>query len=319
MIYFLEEMITRDRNLTGGKGAQLAELFQLGLPVPNGFVVDVSEYDTFLVENSLKDLFEEFAGKIRKSHNLLEIKDLSNEMRARFHGGAFSAKFKQQLADAYEKLGGEAVAVRSSATHEDSMQLSFAGQLESHLNIIGMEYLLVAIKKCWSSLWGFRSIMYRLKSNLALTDVSMAVVIQKMVRPISAGVLFTKNPLDRLSNQVWIEATWGLGEALVSSKISPDRWILDDESGRVIEQIIGTKVWEVSPSEEGVITIPICDERSKRPVLDGKQLLELYRIGKKLANYYSYPVDLEWSFDEDQLYLLQARPISMGGRFIHEP
>jgi pyruvate,water dikinase len=262
-----------DVDAVGGKGLSLGRMASAGLPVPPGFCVTSA------------------AHRRTRGGSLREHPDLAG-----------------QIHTAYRQLGGGAVAVRSSATAEDGEAASFAGQQETILGVVGEEAVCDAVARCWASLDSERAVAYRQRQGIN-DDVAMAVVVQRLVPAEVAGVLFTRDPLDPEGRRMLVEASWGLGESVVSGRVSPDRFHLDHDTGRVVDRHISTKTEEVTP--EGARPVPL--ERREQPCLDDVRLTELAELGRKVEAFYGAPRDIEWAWAEGRFWLLQARPITAAG------
>ncbi len=268
-----------DAAAVGGKGLSLGLLAAAGLPVPPGFCVASSAH-----------------------------------RRLRGKSPAADAALAEQLRDAYRRLGGGAVAVRSSATAEDGAVVSFAGQQETFLGVRGEDDVLDAVGRCWESLDSERAVAYRRKQGVDEQGLAMAVVVQRLVPSEVSGVLFTKDPLDRSGRSMLVEASWGLGESVVSGRVTPDRFHLDRQTGAVIDRHINTKPTELTP--DGLRPVPT--EKQDQPCLSDAQLAELAELGRKVEAFYGDARDVEWAWAEGKFWLLQARPITTGGAAEHE-
>ena len=295
--------------LVGGKGANLARLAQADLPVPGGFTITTQAYHTFAAANGLAERIPAVL-----STGLLETPDACEDASARirdlFRQGSVPADLAAQILDAYAGLGRPAVAVRSSATAEDLPEMSFAGQQDTYLNVIGADALLQAVVACWSSLWTARAISYRERNGVAHADVALAVVVQQMVESEASGVLFTANPLTGRRSETVIDATVGLGEALVSGQVEPDHFVVDMSTGQIIGRTLGAKALSVR-SRPGGGTVTVQEDPKAPPSLSAAQIQALATLGQQVSALYDdTPQDIEWALANDTLYLLQARPIT---------
>lgn len=235
----------------GGKGANLSRLVDGGFPVPPGFIITTAAYDAFVACNHLAAVVAmALAGVTADSPAVLTA--ASETLRTRFRDGRMPAAVANAVLAAYTEYFGDGapVAVRSSATAEDLPDLSFAGQQDTFLNVAGPDALLDAVIRCWSSLWTARAIGYRAHNDIPQESVALAVVVQAMVQAEAAGVLFTANPLNGRRTESAIDATLGLGEALVSGQVEPDHYLVETLSGRIVEKHLGTKV-TATESEHG--------------------------------------------------------------------
>ena len=310
-ILWLEEIRKEDIAAVGGKGASLGEMSSMGLPVPGGFVVTSRAFRHFLIETGIEQpLFSNLENLNVDDNNALE--QASKKARALVMKAKMPASLKDRIRESYQKLngGGMVVAVRSSATAEDLPDASFAGQQETYLNIKGEKNLLDAVQKCWASLYGARAIYYRAKQGFDDRSVNIAVVVQQMINSEKAGVMFTSHPVTGEPLTI-IEGSWGLGEAVVSGSVSPDKYVYDQRTGNVIDKLIAQKKTEiVSDGEHGTKTLEIGRERQETPVLSDDEVARLATYGKVAETHYGIPQDVEWSIVGETIYILQSRPIT---------
>jgi len=310
-ILWLEEIRKEDIAAVGGKGASLGEMSSMGLPVPGGFVVTSRAFRHFLIETGIEQpLFSHLENLNVDDNNALE--QASKKARALVMKAKMPASLKDRIRESYQKLngGGMVVAVRSSATAEDLPDASFAGQQETFLNIKGEKNLLDAVQKCWASLYGARAIYYRAKQGFDDRSVNIAVVVQQMINSEKAGVMFTSHPVTGEPLTI-IEGSWGLGEAVVSGSVSPDKYVYDQRTGNVIDKLIAQKKTEiVSDGEHGTKTLEIGKERQETPVLSDDEVARLATFGKVAETHYGIPQDIEWSVVGETIYILQSRPIT---------
>ncbi len=310
-ILWLEEIRKEDIAAVGGKGASLGEMSSMGLPVPGGFVVTSRAFRHFLIETGIEQpLFSNLENLNVDDNNALE--QASKKARALVMKAKMPASLKERIRESYQKLngGGMVVAVRSSATAEDLPDASFAGQQETFLNIKGEKNLLDAVQKCWASLYGARAIYYRAKQGFDDRSVNIAVVVQQMINSEKAGVMFTSHPVTGEPLTI-IEGSWGLGEAVVSGSVSPDKYVYDQRTENVIDKLIAQKKTEiVSDGEHGTKTLDIGKERQETPVLSDDEVARLATYGKVAETHYGIPQDVEWSIVGETIYILQSRPIT---------
>jgi pyruvate,water dikinase len=294
--------------LVGGKGANLALLARAGLPVPDGFLIATPAYEAFLTAN---DLTARIVNALPEGapDSPDQVEKASTLIRSLFGQASISAGLAAQILTAYARLGRPAVAVRSSATAEDLPDMSFAGQQDTYLNVVGDEALLAAVVDCWSSLWTARAISYRARNRVPYTGVALAVVVQKMVESQASGVLFTANPLTGLRTETVIDATVGLGEALVAGQIEPDHYVVDTRSGQISGRTLGAKAMSIR-SQPGGGTAAVYEDQATAQALPDAQIQALAALGRRVAELYGAPQDIEWAWANDTLYLLQARPIT---------
>jgi pyruvate,water dikinase len=291
----------------GGKGLNLSRLLRAGFPVPPGFIISSAAYDTFVQGHGLSDQILSVVGDILPADSTA-LEAASQTIRAWFSSRLLSADLLRVMTDAYATLGRPAVAVRSSATAEDLPGLSSAGQQDTYLNVVGEAALCQAVIDCWSSLWTARAIGYRARSGIDHCAVSLAVVVQEMVPSEISGVLFTANPLTGKRTEMVIDATFGLGEALVSGQVEPDHYVVD-AGGHILSKMLGAKALAIH-GRAGGGTTRIRLEASTQQVLSDAAIRELARLGRRAAALFGAPQDIEWAGVGDRLFLLQARPIT---------
>lgn len=297
----LNEIQKQDIDVAGGKGANLGEMISAQIPVPHGFVVTAQAYDRYMQENHID--------VTAIMENMDNAKNAAAEIRKRILKGTFPADISEQLLGFYHALGEKVrVAVRSSATAEDLEDASFAGQQETYLNVIGEEMLLEKTKECYASLWGERAVSYRQVQGYASQKVFLAVVIQQMVESDCAGVCFTQNPAGNRED-ILINASYGLGEAVVSGLVSPDEYICSRD-GQLQKAIIGAKEQQIIYDKQGTKTESVQDELRSRQVLDKLQIEKLARLALEIETHYGHPMDIEWAVKDNALYILQARSIT---------
>jgi pyruvate,water dikinase len=299
---------------TGGKGANLGRLAQAGFPVPPGFTVTTVAYGAFIRDNDIAGELEQLVAAIDYDDpDALEA--ATSEIRSLIAGASLSNEIATAVVEAYRALGGDAfVAVRSSGTAEDTAEASYAGLHDTYLDVRGEEAVLDAVRSCWASLWTARATGYRHRNAVDHLSVPIAVVVQSMVAADVAGVLFTGNPLTTATDEMVVNASWGLGESVVGGTITPDEFTLDGGTLEVIDSRIGTKATEIVRAPDGLpgtITVATDPERAVSRCLSDDQLVELGRLGRRVQSHYDeLPQDIEWAINAGELYLLQARPIT---------
>jgi pyruvate,water dikinase len=292
----------------GGKGANLARLARAGFSVPPGFIIMTRAYRDYVSGNRLEDWVLETACAARID-NPASLEAASAAIRARFASATMTPTVVDAIRTAYAALGRPPVAVRSSATTEDLPDLSFAGQQDTMLNVVGDAALMRAVVQCWSSLWTARAIGYRARNGVTHDAAALAVVIQQMVASEVSGVLFTANPLSGKRSETVIDATFGLGEPLVSGRVEPDHYIVDESAGRVLERRIGAKSLSVRARADGG-TVEALEDAPGRAALTESEILELASLGRRVATLFDAPQDIEWARAAGRFHVLQARPIT---------
>ena len=292
----------------GGKAANLARLVSAGFAVPPGFVLLTAAYRAYLDHNELAPAIDS-ALETLDMHDPAVLQAASDAIRARFSAGSVPPGLEQALREAYADFGAPPVAVRSSATAEDLPDLSFAGQQATLLNVTEEGALLEAVVACWASLWTARAIGYRARGDIGRDDVDMAVVVQEMVPAEAAGVLFTADPLSGRRTHMVLEATLGLGEALVSGQVEPDRFRIDAASGHILDRVLGAKSVSIR-SQPGGGTVTATENAASLQALPDDAIAELARLGRQLDQLFSGPQDIEWAWSRGHIWLLQSRPIT---------
>ncbi len=294
----------------GGKGANLGELARIeGIRVPDGFCISTEAFKRIIgAAPALNELLDQLS--ILKVEERYKIRELSGEMRRVIEGTAIPEDISEEITAYLSGLGEKnAYAVRSSATAEDLPASSFAGQQDTYLNIIGKEAILKHISKCWASLFSGRAVTYRLQNDFDHRKVHLSVVVQKMVFPQAAGILFTADPVTGNRKVASIDAGFGLGEALVSGLVNADIYKVRD--GKVIAKKISAKKLAVYALKDGGTQAQeIKSEQQNRPVLTDEQILQLERLGRKIEEHFGCPQDIEWCLADDIFYIVQSRPIT---------
>jgi phosphohistidine swiveling domain-containing protein len=293
-------------NLVGGKALNLGVMSAGGLPVPGGFCVTTEAYRS-VVGDRLDDLMAKLADATGS-----EAVVAAEEARRRVLALEPSDELRAALADHYRALGdNEAVAVRSSATAEDLAYASFAGQQDTYLNVIGSAALLHAVRRCWASLWTDRAVSYRNANGIDHRSVALAVVVQRMIDATAAGVMFTANPVTGSRNEIVIDASPGLGEAVVSGAVNPDHFVINSVDHKVVARRLGDKRMMITSLPGGGTVHHELADRSSEACLDDQQLGQLVDLGRQVQQQYGSPQDTEWALDsEGTFWLTQARPIT---------
>jgi pyruvate,water dikinase len=321
---WFDEIRLEDLGKVGGKGTNLGELARAGLPVPQGFCVTAQTYRHFLALTGIdRKIDAELAADEAKTEapasdtdELGSADQLSERIRHLIEGQPIPDEIAISLLDAYRQLhrksGVDKVAVRSSATAEDLPGFSFAGQQDTYLGIRGDQAVLDAVKRCWASLWTSRALTYRRMNGFRHQDVYIAVVVQEMFPSQVSGVLFTADPLTGSRRKMIVSASYGLGEAVVSGIVTPDYWVLNRETGAVIEEKIGEKAERIDQAESGsgVVHSIVPTHERIRPCLTPDQLRELARIASGIEAHYGFPQDVEWGFSGTRFAILQAREVT---------
>lgn len=312
-IAWFREINKHDVSLVGGKGANLGEIYNAGIPVPNGFVVTANAYYHFIRENSLSTKIQHLISTT-DFNNPKSLDQVSKHIKKLILDGKISDELTHELVSAYGKLGtllNEAlVAVRSSATAEDLANASFAGQQETFLNVRGDAVLLEKIKEGWASLFNARAIFYRHQQKFDHVKTGIALVIQKMVESDKSGIMFTIDPVNNDKETLVVEAIFGLGELIVQGEVNPDHYEVRKTDLTILKK--ETNYQEYSLIKKGIDNKKIKLDKNKgsKLKLSDKEIKELATLGKKLEKHYYFPQDIEWAIEKNKVYIVQTRAVT---------
>lgn len=318
-IQFFDADLPGDIDLLGGKCASLVTMTAAGMPVPPGFAVTTAAYDTFVTESGLRAMIDESLADLDVA-DVPGVDAVSARIRETICAAEVPGDLRAATIAAYEELQSRfetvvPVAVRSSATAEDLPDASFAGQQDTYLWLTDLTSVLHHIRKCWASLYTSRAIIYRLKNDITEDGLSMAVAVQKMVSADTAGVAMTLNPTTGDRSKIAIDASWGVGESVVSGTVTPDHLLLDKVMLSVVNERIGDKHCELVPDVDAgrLVEREVEPERRSVRCLSDEQVAAVASMAKRAEKHYGCPQDIEWAFDRDlpageNLVLLQSRP-----------
>ncbi len=297
--------------LAGGKGANLGDMVQAGMPVPDGFVITAPAYRQLVETADLVDKIDDLLLDLDRS-DCEALQKIEPQIRALFTGVPIPAEMERAIVEHYRQMGADVpVAVRSSATAEDLAGASFAGQQETFLNVAGEGALLDAVRNCWSSLFTAQAIFYRCQRGFDDREVSMGVVVQKMINAEKSGVSFTVDPVLRNRSQMVIEGVWGLGEGVVSGEITPDHYKLDRETFEIVFEFVPDKeIMFCRDAAGGVVKLPVPAEKVSARVLSDDELRQLVELGNQIEEHFGCPQDIEWGVKDGIIHLLQSRPVT---------
>ena len=318
-IRWFQDISAEEIELVGGKGANLGEMARAGFPVPPGFCVIAPAYREMIEATGLHPVIQSILYKM-DMNDPADVAARSAEIRDHITNQPMPESLSAEIARSYERLGREMglddptsapVAIRSSATAEDLPTASFAGQQDTYLNIRGEQALLDHIRQCWASLWTARAVAYRTKQGFDHQKVYVSVVVQAMVDSEVSGILFTANPISNNTDEVVINASWGLGEAIVSGLVSPDTLTVRKQGGTIVSRQTATKERQIVYSAGGgTVELDTPVDWREAPALTDVQAAELAALGVKIEQHYGTPQDIEWGLAGEKWYLLQARPIT---------
>lgn len=312
-VMWLSEVDKNDIPLVGGKGANLGELLRNEIPVPNGFVVDSRTFMDFIERTEIKNKIIEILEGL-DVEDTEKLQEASRKIRELIESTPIPDDIIEEIKKAYKQLCEEEgeevfVAVRSSATAEDLPEASFAGQQETFLNVRGEEDVVDKVRKCWSSLYTPRAIYYRIRQGFRHEDVSIAVVVQRMVNSDKSGVMFTSHPVTGEKTAI-IEAVWGLGEAIVSGKVTPDTYVYDRVNGKIVDIKVSVKNIAIVKQDGKTVEVELPEEKAKARVLSDEEIEKLAKLGEVIEEHYGKPQDVEWAIEKGKVYIVQSRPVT---------
>ncbi|MBN1972031.1 MAG: hypothetical protein JW787_00210 [Sedimentisphaerales bacterium] len=305
-IYLLDNPEILGAKAAGHKAANLGGLGSFGLPVPKGFCIIGDVYKEHIKQNNLESLIQSIAKNSQK-----DLSGRLSELRKAIIEASLPEPAKGEIEKHFKLLNCQSVAVRSSAAAEDLPGKSFAGQYETYLGIRDSVSCIEAVKKCWASLWLRRAFDYRRKNQIDSLQLDMAVIVQALIEADKSGVIFTADPITGRRETIVIEACFGLGEALVSGKVTPDRFLVDKKTKRLFFLTIAEKKIEYVPDKDGgVIEKPVSNELSIAHSLSLKQIKRLTKLAQKIETIFGCPQDIEWAIKDNRIWILQSRPIT---------
>jgi pyruvate,water dikinase len=302
------QLTRADVQIAGGKGASLGELTHAGVPVPPGFVVLSTAFDRFLLETDLGAEIESQLHRI-KHKDINAVERVSEDVCALILEAKMPKDIGAEILAAFWKIRVPLVAVRSSATAEDSSVASWAGELESYLNV-RQRGVLTAVQRCWSSLFTPRAIFYRYEQKLHRTPVSVAVVVQAMVQSEVSGICFTVHPVTKDRDQMVIESGYGLGEAIVGGKVTPDTFVVKKGSWKVLDASISEQRMMIVRGSRGTVERTVPRAKADKQKLSTPKVIELAKLCLQIERHYGKPQDIEWTYALGKLAIVQSRPIT---------
>ena len=315
LVRLFEELCKSDIRIAGGKGASLGEMTQAGIPVPPGFVITAAAFEGFLEEADLKQKLDTILHSVNHQE-VHTVEAASEKIKELIVGAKMPEDIEKEIEIHFKRLGVKYVAVRSSATTEDSSSAAWAGQLDTFLNTTE-EQLLENVRKCWASLFASRAILYRFEKRVHGQKISVAVIIQKMVESEISGAAFSVHPVTEDYDQLIIEAGFGLGEAVVSGQITPDSYVVEKAPRRIIHKNISTQNRMLIRANKHIVGsdstsewIDIPEPKASSQVLSDDQILKLSELALKIEDCYRSPQDIEWAFEKGKFYIVQSRPIT---------
>jgi len=307
-IKHFSQISKKDVASVGGKGASLGEMTRAGFSVPSGFVLTALAFEEFLKQT---DINVEIRSRINKINlkDLESVEESSEIIRDLIMNKKMPQDIQEEVLKEFKKLKAKYVAIRSSATAEDSKLDSWAGELETYLNTTEKN-ILKNVKKCWASLYSPRALFYRIERKMQRKSVSVAVVIQKMIQSEVAGICFTVHPITKDKNQMIIEAGYGLGEAIVGGMITPDAYVIEKKSLTILDINISEQKKMIKWAKNKNQNVTVSKEKQSKQKLKNSEIIKLSKIVRNIEKHYKSPQDIEWAFAKGNLYITQSRPIT---------
>ena len=316
LILWFEEVDKHDVDLVGGKGANLGELVQAGIPVPPGFNVTATAYRQFIARNKLDRFIRAALGAL-DPEDTKTLQAQAKVVQEKILATPLAHDLTEVITEAYQQLvlrpgGSMDVAVRSSATAEDLPEASFAGQQATFLNVRGADQVVAAVRKAWASLFTARAIYYRSVNHFDHLKVAIATPVQAMVEADVAVILFTIDPVSNDTSVITIDAAYGLGEAVVSGSLTPDRYVVEKKTWEIVEKDIATQTWKIArqpgSNKTGHVAVPANQQRQQK--LTDDQVVALAKLGARIEAHYQFPQDTEWTVKDGEIFFVQARPVT---------
>jgi pyruvate,water dikinase len=311
---WFNEVTKKDIPLVGGKGANLGEMTNARIPVPPGFIVTADAYFDFLKATGITEQIRTLL-KPLDTNNSTQLQEISAQIKEVITNATMPKETATAIRQAYTKMGGGLVAVRSSATAEDLPEASFAGQQATFLNISGENEVVDAVQRCWASLFEPRAIFYREENGFEHFKVGIAVPVQRMVQSDASGVMFTVEPTTSDRSKITIEAVLGLGEMIVSGDVTPDHYVVSKDNMQIVQKEVKAQEWKLIKKEGGKgkednIKVDLTPKEQARQKITDKDIITLAKIGKGLEDHYQFPQDVEWAKENDKIFIVQTRPVT---------
>ena len=313
-IVWFNEVTREDIPLVGGKGANLGEMTNAGIPVPPGFIVTAAAYFDFAEKAGINKEIMKLLEPL-DVHDSKQLQDIAPKVQKVILNANMPAELAKEIREAYVKMGKGLVAVRSSATAEDLPEASFAGQQATFLNVSGEDAVVKAVQECWASLFGARAIFYRQEQGFDHFKVGIAVPVQRMVQSEAAGVMFTVEPTSSDRSKIVIEAVLGLGEMIVSGDVTPDHYLVSKDTMKIVGKEIKKQEWMLVKGEAGKsgdpnIKIDLTTQEQEGQKITDAEIIFLAKMGKKLEDHYGSAQDVEWAREKGEIFIVQTRPVT---------
>jgi len=313
IVVWLKDIDKDDTHFVGGKNANLGEMIRAGFPVPEGFAITATAYYKFLKENQLDEKIKHLLGTVNYN-DTDSIAQVSFHIKKIIKSAVIPQEIVKEIFSIYTKMSvkydASYVAIRSSATSEDSKNASFAGQQETYLNVKGEAAVIDTVRQAWASLFEARAIFYRHNAKMDQVKTGISLVVQKMVQSDTSGVMFTIDPITNNKNRIVIEAIYGLGEYIVQGRVTPDHYEVDKGDYKIVaKNIVGQTIKLIYKKGENVREFVSEKIRDKQKIEDA-HIVTLAKIAKKIEEHYYFPQDIEWAIEKDKVYIVQTRPVT---------
>jgi len=313
LVYWFEELGKEFNDLVGKKGANLGEMTKLGLPVVPGYVVSIEAYRRFLAETGLGEQISKYIASLGKIDNINKCEEASKVIRSMIEEKEVPGYLEEKIGSYYDALCQKTGIPKVAVSTRSGAPVSRPGMFDTYLNVKGKEQVLQHVKKVWSSAFTPRAMWYRLAHDIPVDGDVLGVVVMKLVDARSAGITFTADPVTGDRTRIIIDASWGLGEGVVGSKVEVDRFIINKETLEVVERAIGKKTFCIASGKEGIEERAVPPDKQSVPCLSDEETKEVARLGKSLEERLGQPQDIEWAIDPDlpfpnNLFVFQARP-----------
>jgi pyruvate,water dikinase len=313
-VVWFKEVTKKDIPLVGGKGANLGEMTNAGIPVPQGFIVTAAAYFDFIEQAGLDSKIQALLKTIDVQDSK-QLQEVAAEVQQVIIKADMPPETAKAIEQAYVKMGKGLVAVRSSATAEDLPEASFAGQQATFLNVQGEKDVVRAVQDCWASLFGARAIFYRQEQGFEHFKVGIAVPVQRMVQSEAAGVMFTVEPNTSDRTKITIESVLGLGEMIVSGDVTPDHYLVNKADMKILKKEIKKQEWKLvrdtaKKSDDPNVKIDLTPEEQQAQKITDEDIIFLAKIGKRLEDHYGNAQDVEWAKEKNEIFIVQTRPVT---------
>ena len=313
LVYWFEELGKESNDLVGKKGANLGEMTKLGLPVVPGYVVSIESYRRFMAETGLGEQISKYIASLGKIDNIDKCEEASQVIRSMIEEQHMPGYLEEKIGSYYDALCQKTGISDVAVSTRSGGPVSRPGMFDTYINVKGKEQVLQHVKKVWSSAFTGRAMWYRLAHDIPVDGDVLGVVVMKLVDARSAGITFTADPVTGDRTRIIIDASWGLGEGVVGSKVEVDRFVINKETLEVVEKAIGKKTFRIASGREGIEDRAVLPDKQSVPCLSDEEIEQIAKLGKSLEERLGQPQDIEWAIDPDlpfpnNLFVFQTRP-----------